>query len=170
MKKQFLEVGEIVTTHGIHGMVKVRSWCDSPNFILQFSNLYFDPNGKDLAEVTDGFVHKDFAVLKLRGVDIPDVAALLVGKVLYMDRREAELPPGVHFIQDMIGLEVVDGRSGEVLGSLHEVLDYPASQIYAVQTPSGREVLVPAVPEMVDRIDEENGRIYLTPVAGLFDE
>ncbi len=93
MKKQFLEIGKIVSTHGVRGEVKVLPWCDSAEFLTEFEELYFD-GGKTPVQIENARVHKGMAILKLEGVNTMDQANLYRGKVLYMDRDDVELAAG----------------------------------------------------------------------------
>lgn len=85
MKKQFLECGKIVTTHGIKGEVKVQPWCDSPDFLLDFETLFLR-RGETPLTVERARVQKNMVVLKIAGVDTPEAAAALRNQVLYIDR------------------------------------------------------------------------------------
>lgn len=76
MKKQFLECGKIVTTHGIKGEVKVQPWCDSPDFLLDFETLFLR-RGETPLTVERARVQKNMVVLKIAGVDTPEAAAAL---------------------------------------------------------------------------------------------
>ena len=90
MKKQFLECGKIVTTHGIKGEVKVQPWCDSPDFLLDFETLFLR-RGETPLTVERARVQKNMVVLKIAGVDTPEAAAALRNQVLYIDRADALL-------------------------------------------------------------------------------
>ncbi len=109
MRKKFLETGKIVTTHGVAGEVRVYPWCDGPDFLLGFDTLYLD-KGKQPVRVENARVHKNIVILKLAGVDTMDDALLLRNKVLYIDRDDVELAEGEYFVQDLIGLVVLDAK------------------------------------------------------------
>ena len=90
MKKQFLEIGKIVSTHGIKGEVRVQAWCDSSEFLTEFDTLYFD-KGRTAVEVEEARVHKNVVVMKLAGVNDMNAAQALRNKILYMNRDDVEL-------------------------------------------------------------------------------
>ena len=105
MKKQFLDSGKIVGTHGIKGEVRIDPWCDSPEFLCAFKKLWLDENGTEFIEVKSR-PHKNIALAKIKGVDTIEAAEKYRGKVVYINRDDINLAEGVHFVQDLIGLEV----------------------------------------------------------------
>ena len=105
--KQFLEIGKIVATRGVRGEVRVQPWSDSPEFLCEFDMLYLD-EGKKTIEIERSFVQKNVVVMKLKGIDTVEKAQEMRNSILYMDRDDVELPEGSYFVQDLIGLSVID--------------------------------------------------------------
>ena len=170
MIKRFIEAGEIVTTHGISGEVKVYPWCDSADFFKGFKTVYGDKNGRTEYRVQSVKTAKNMAVLKLESIDTPETARTMIGKVLYIDRNDAGLKKGRYFIQDIIGLEVKDAVTGRVYGKIVGVTHPAASDIYEIETPDNGTVLFPAVKEFLGEICPEDGYITVKPIKGMFDE
>lgn len=169
MKRRFLEAGKIVSTSGLKGEVRVNPWCDSPDFLLRFAALYFD-GGKKPVVVEYGRVQKNMAILKLAGIDTVDQANSLRGKVLWVSREDVELPEGTYFIEDIIGLTVVDAEdAGIVYGTLSDVSHTGANDVYHVEK-DGRTVLIPAIRQVVIATDLEAGIMRIRPLEGLFDD
>ncbi|MCC8120893.1 MAG: ribosome maturation factor RimM [Oscillospiraceae bacterium] len=162
MGKQFLEAGKIVNTHGIRGEIKITPWCDTPEFLRQFDRLYLDGIPYPVQQLR---VYKGSVLVKLEGVDSVDAAAALKGRVVCIDRSQAQLPEGRHFLADLIGLEVREAESGQVLGVLSDVLNLPASDVYVVQ--GEREYMVPAVDEFLVETNIEGGYIRLRILEGM---
>ncbi len=158
MKNQFLEAGKIVNTHGIQGEVKIMPWTDTPDFFCQFKTLYLDDAP---VKVLSARVQKSCVLVRLEGVDDINSAMVLKGKVVSVLRSEIRLPEGRHFLADLIGLEVRNADTGEVLGTLTEVLPLPANQVYVVK--GTREYLIPAVEEFLIETNVEEGflRVHL---------
>ena len=168
MKKKFLEIGKIVTTHGVVGEVKVYPWCDTPDFLTGFSTLYFH-KGKDPVLVQQARVHKNMVLLKLQGTDTLEAAQALRNQILYADRADMPLEEGEYFIQDLIGLTVVDADTGEEYGVLSQVSPTGANDVYHVRTPQ-REVLIPAIAQVIVETAVEDGVMRIRPLKGLFDD
>ena len=109
-KKQFIEAGKVVNTHGVKGEVKIQVWLDSPEFLKKFKTVYIDNRA---VKLVSGRVHKGFLIAVLDGVDDVNAAMSLKNKTVFIDRKDAKLPKGAYFLQDIIGAAVVteDGES-----------------------------------------------------------
>ena len=169
MKKQFLEIGKIVATQGIRGEFRVQYYCDSAEVLCDFDTLYLD-KGKTEVTVQRAYPHKNIVVMKLEGIDKIEQAQPLVGKLLYLNRDDAELAEGLYFIQDIIGLTVKDADTGEVYGKISEVYQNGASDVYSIRKDDGRELLFPCIDEVVISTDIDAGEMIIRPLPGLFDE
>ena len=144
---QLLETGEIVSSHGIHGEVKILPWADTPEFLLEFDLFYL--NVKPY-EVLSSRVHKTCVLAKLKGIDTPEQAAALRGKKVSIDRADVRLPEGTVFIADLIGCRVMD-ENGTEIGKIRDVLTMPSSDVYVVE--GEHQYMIPAVREFVKEID-----------------
>ena len=166
-KKAYLEIAKIINTHGVRGAVKLDPWCDGPQVFKKLKHLYLE-NGKEF-EVSEVKTVGAFVVCSLSGVTTVEDAIKLKNKILLAKREEIPLPKGSHFICDMIGLPVKDARTGEVYGELTAVSQPALQEIYEIRTPAGKTVLLPAVPQFIDRIDTDDA-IYITPIDGFFTD
>lgn len=158
---EFLDCGQIVNTHGIHGEVRIVPWADSPDFLRGFGTLYVDGAPQ---KVTSARVHKGSVIAKLDGVDTVEKAMRLKGKTVQIRRADAKLPEGAFFLADIIGLDVVD-EAGQRLGTLKEVLSPSRQQVYVVA--GEREILIPAVPEFILETNIEGGYLKVRLIEGM---
>ena len=110
---------------------------------------------------------KQFVVAVLDTVDSMDLALALKGKTVYALREDFDLEDGEYFIADLAGLPVLDAVTGKEYGTLLEVINRGASDIYVIRTPNG-ERMMPAVEEFVDRVDVQQG-IFVKPIDGMLD-
>ena len=170
MKKAFLELGEIVGTHGVRGELRFNPWCDSPEFVKNFKTLYFDSEGKNSVAVLSSRVHGNIVLLKLEGIDTMEKAQALKTKILYIDRESYDLPDNTWFVEDLLGCTVKEIDSDTVYGKLTDIQKYPANDVWTVTTPSGKQVLVPAVKEVVIKADTENKTVFIKALKGLFSD
>ena len=168
MKKQFLDSGKIVGTHGIKGEVRIEPWCDSPEFLCAFKKLYLDELGESAIEVKSR-PHKNITLCKIKGVDTIEDAERLRGKIVYIDRGDITLGEGVHFVQDLIGLEARDLNTNEFYGKLTDILRTGANDVYEI-TRGGKKYLVPVIDEVVREINTDEGYVLLTPMKGIFED
>lgn len=166
--KDYLEIGKIVTVHGLRGDVKVQPWCDSPEFLCAFPVLYLGKEKKEV-EVIDARVQKNMVVLRLAGYETVEQAESLRNQMLYLHREDVELEDGTYFVQDLMGLDVLDADSGVSYGILKDVLQTGANDVYVVQPEGGKEVLIPAIPDVIVETNLEAGCMKIRPLEGLLD-
>ena len=165
--EQLLETGKIVTLHALKGEVKVEPWCDSPELLAEFDELYLDGRWVNVERAR---VQKRMVIMKLEGYDTPEEAAKLIGKVLYIDRDQLELVEGTYFIADLIGMKVVDADDPEkVYGTLTQVSETGANDVYHILFADGVTRYIPAIPLVVISTDVENKVMTIRPLEGLFE-
>ena len=169
MKKQFLDSGKIVGTHGIKGEVRIDPWCDSPEFLCAFKKLWLDENGTEVIEVKTR-PHKNIALAKIKGVDTIEAAEKYRGKIVYINRDDINLAEGVHFVQDLIGLEVKDAGNDRVYGKISDVLRTGANDVYEIKDADGKTYLAPVIDDVVKEINVNDGYVLIVPMKGIFDD
>lgn len=168
--KKFMELGRIVAMQGIKGEVRVQPWCDSPEFLLQFETVFFD-EGEVEIEVEKSRSHKNVVVMKFPNIDTVEEANKLRNKVIYMNRDDIELPKGVYYVQDLIGLDIKDVDTDVVYGTLIEVTKTGASDVYHVQNQETNKMYyVPAVPKFIMETNLEQNYMTVRPIKGMFDD
>ena len=158
MRLPFIEAGEIVTTHGVRGEVKVLTWLDSPEMLCDFDRCRIDGKECKLETVR---VQKTCNLVKIEGIDTMEAAQALRGKILELYREDMD--ESVIFGGDLIGMEVVSG--GESIGKIAEVLDYPGNSVYVVR--GSYEYMIPAVKAFVHSTDLEANRMQVTVIEGM---
>lgn len=169
MKKQYLDSGKIVGTHGIKGEVRIEPWCDSPEFLCAFKKLYLDENGQTFIEVKSR-PHKNITLAKINGVDTIEEAEKFRGKIVYINREDITLDEGVNFVQDLIGLEVRDAENGTVYGKITDVLRTGANDVYEITDSNNKKYLAPVIDEVVEEINVDGGFVLIHPMKGIFDD
>lgn len=168
MRQDKLEIGKIVSSHGLKGEVKIQPWCDDVSVIMNLKNLYLGSRS-DKRKVESSKAFKGMAILKLEGVKDIDEANKLRGKIVYADRSEIVKDDDAFFIVDLIGLTVKDADSGEIYGEITDVSETGANDVYHI-TKDGKTTLIPAIPLVVKSISLEENLMLITPLEGLFDE
>ncbi|MCR5653260.1 MAG: ribosome maturation factor RimM [Ruminococcus sp.] len=168
MKKQFLEAGKVVGTHGLRGEIRVECWCDSPDYLARFKTLYFDEGAVKVK--VKSRPHKNIVLTKPEGVDTVEDAQKLRGRVLYINRDDVKLPDGVNFIQDLIGCRVLDSDDNSVCyGEITDVFKTGANDVYTVKN-GEKEFLVPVVDSIVTEKNVDGGYVLVKPIKGLFGD
>lgn len=158
MKLPYIEAGEIVTTHGVRGEVKVLSWLDSPEMLCEFDRCRID--GREYVMDTVR-VQKTCNLVKLRGVDTVEDAQKLRGKTMELYRED--ISDELIFAAELVDVEVF--ADGTCIGKIKEVLDYPGNSVYVVQ--GEREYLIPAVKEFILSTDLEKNQMQVKLLKGM---
>ena len=158
MKLQFVEAGEIVTTHGVKGEVKVMPWLDSPEDLCDFDRCRID--GKEY-EIEQCRIQKSCNLVKLSGIDTMEAAQLMRGKTIELYREDID--DEVIFAAELIGVEVY--CEGKLLGKIRDVLDYPGNSVYIVK--GEHEYMIPAVKEFILSTDVEKNEMQVRIIEGM---
>ena len=163
MEKNLLEAGQIVSTHGVKGDVRVQCWCDSPDFLMQFDHFYI---GGQRRNVLSKRVHSNMLLVLFEGVSGIDAAMALKNSVISLDRDLIKLPEGRYFVTDLIGLSVFDRRTNRSIGRIREVLHLPASDVYVVKD-GENEYMIPAAGGFIENTDIQSGMMYVNTIKGM---
>lgn len=160
-------VGKIINTHGIKGNLKLYPYTDDPN---RFKHLSYLLLGEDLKEyaLEESFVQKSLAYVKLKGFDnINDVLNFVGLNVYIRDEDRVELPKDRYFISDIVGMSVFDLK-GNYYGTVKDVLETGANDVYEILNDEGKMSYLPAIKEFVLEVNVENKKLIVNPIEGLF--
>ncbi|HHW14300.1 MAG TPA: 16S rRNA processing protein RimM [Firmicutes bacterium] len=172
---RFVAIGEVASPCGLRGEVHVVPLTDFPERFRSTRQVLLGKPGEEPAgppvKVERVRLQGRGVVVKLAGVDSPEAARLLRGRLLFVPREEvAPLPEGRFYVFDLVGLTVFD-EAGRVLGELVEVLDRPANDVFVVRpTDGGPGILVPALKSVVRQVDLAEGRMVVRLLPGLADD
>ena len=162
---KMLCVGEIVNTHGIRGELKTIPLVDNEKDLLDYKFFFIEDKKYESESVR---FHKDFALIKLKGIDDMDMAEKLKGKFLELPREELKpLPEGSYYICDLIGLKVIDESIGE-LGIINEVFNTGSNDVYVVEY-KNKPLCIPVLDGVVKEVDLDNNIMTVILPKGLLD-
>ncbi len=168
--KEYIQAGECVKIHGIHGEIKIYSWCDDANFIKKLPRLFFlDMQEKEYKVLTVKTI-KNMCVIKLDGINTTQQAHAFVGKIAYFARKDVKLPEGRYFATDIIGFSVKHESTGELYGVITDITNRAGTDIYEIENSDGKAFLFPAVKEFLKNIDIETETVLISPIKGMFDD
>ena len=162
MKLEYIEVGQIVNTHGVRGEMKLNCRDVAPELLRRCKTFYID--GK-AAPVSSSRVHKGCLLFTLPGVNDMDAALAYKTRVVSVRRADLSLEDGFYFPAELEGMTVLDAADGRMLGKLKEVIAYPGHDIYVVR--GEKEFMVPAVPAFIAAIDPEANTLSIHVWEGL---
>lgn len=169
---ELITIGVVVKPHGVRGELKILSHTDNPQRFYQLSRVF-------LTSIDSGYcpyvvekvrLLRKGILMKLKDVSSLDQAEKLRGFEIQIPRKECvELPKGSFYIFEAIGLNVYDTK-GQRIGTVVDVYTLPANHVFVVQTATQKEVLIPAVRQIVKKRDLSKGEIIVEPIAGLWEE
>ena len=163
-----LEIGQIVNTFGIKGMVKVKPFTDDIRRFDELKTVYVEKNStKTEYEVEEVKYHKDMVLIKFKGIDKVEQAEMLRNSYLTVSRDSVEkLEEGRYYIVDLLGLEVYTDEQ-ILLGTLEDIFNTGSNDIYVVKDKQGKQILLPAIQDVIKQIDIENKKIIVHLLPGL---
>ena len=167
-KNEYLCIGRIVGSRGVNGELKIDPWCDSPEDFFEIKTFFTNVTGSPL-DIENLRVHKNQVLMKLKGMDNRTSAESLRGKFVYAFKKDIPLGEGRYFIEDLKGCQVLDAKSKIIYGTLKDVLNTGASDIYSIVDSQNKEYLVPVIDGTIDKIDLENEQIFINPIQGVFN-
>ncbi len=157
MKLTYIDAGEIVTTHGIRGEVKVLPWLDSPDMLCGFERCRINAVEYKMESCR---VQKTCNLVKLQGVDTMEAAQAMRGKTVQIYREDVD--DSIIFAAELVGVEVF--CDGENIGKITEVLDYPGNSVYIV---GENQYMIPAVKEFILHTDMEKNEMHVKLIEGM---
>ncbi len=169
MKKDYLELGQIVGTHGIKGEIRVNPWCDSPDFAKFFKTVYFDSKGAQPVKVSACRPHGNVILMKLENINSMNDAEKMKNRILYIRRDDANLPDGTWFIEELIGCDVFDADNEKLYGKISDVSSTGANDVWHITDDNNDEYLIPSIKEVVIEVNIEENYVKIRPMKGIFD-
>lgn len=165
-----LEVGKIINTHGLKGEVKIATWTDSPDVFEDIEYVIIKSKKGDITLNVAGVKYqKNNIIVKFRELERIEDAEPLKNSVLYVPREMlGELPEGVYYIADLIGLEVFDDE-GHKIGVIADVFSTGANDVYDIKREGQKNLLLPAIDDVVLNVDIEGGKVTVHIMEGLLD-
>ena len=165
---ELIEIGRIVRSHGLEGRVKVLSYLETPEVLHDLSELFVGRRVSEARPLTLAAVQvaKDSFILKLEGIADRDAAEGLRGSSVWIPAEKMrKLPDGEYYWRDIIGLQVVT-EENEILGRIEAVFPTGSNDVYVCRA-GGREILLPAIGDVIRSVDREQGVMVVRLMKGL---
>lgn len=164
---KYLEIGQIVNTFGIKGMVKIRPFTDDIRRFDKLKKVYIKKNNVKEYEIEEVKYHKDMVLIKFKGIENLEQANLLRNYYLLINRDEEEpLEEGRYYIVDMLGIEVYTDE-GKKLGILDDIFNTGSNDVYVIKDELGKQILLPAIKEVIKQVNIENKNMIVHLIPGL---
>ena len=165
---KYLELGQIVNVKGLKGEVKVNSFTDDNTKFERIPNVFLKQKGnlKEYSIEKVGY-SKNQVIIKFKGVNTVEEAETLRNAYIVVDREIfGELPEGVYYIADLLGLDVYT-EDGTLLGKVDDIFSTGSNDVYVVKDELGKQKLLPGIDEVIKQIDLELGKIIVNLIEGL---
>ena len=165
---KYLELGQIVNVKGLKGEVKVNSFTDDNTKFERIPKVFLKQKGtlKEYEIEKVGY-SKNQVIIKFKSVNSVEEAETLRNSYIVVDREIfGELPEGVYYIADLIGLDVFT-ESNEYLGKVDDIFSTGSNDVYVVKDELGKQKLLPGIDEVIKQIDLESGKIIVNLIEGL---
>lgn len=166
--EKYFEIGQIVNTNGLKGFVKVKPFTDDIKEFESFTNIYVQKNSELIEFKIEAVRYiKNMVLLKLQGIDDINKAEELRNLYLKIDRdKMPKLPEDSYYIVDLLECEV-ETIEGELLGKVDDVFNTGSNDIYVVKNELGKQILLPAIGEVIKNVDIPNKKIIVKLMEGL---
>ena len=169
---EYIEIGQIVNTQGLKGEVKVMPFTDAINRFDNLKKIYIEINSsKQLLEIEKVRYVKNMVILKFKGKDKIEDIEKYKGRYIFIDETDKlDLPEDTFYISDLIGLVVVDNSNNDLLGKIIDVFSTGSNDVYVVKSDDGKEILLPAIKQVINNIDLNNKQVIVNLIEGLLWE
>jgi len=167
---EFFQIAKIVSSYGIKGFVKIVLQSDFPDKFFQLKEVFIDFFGQKKLFLIEDMkkIGNDFAI-KFKKFDSIDDTDVLIGKEIYLKEEEMiQTEKFVFYIHDLIGSEVY--RNGKLFGKIVDVMLLPSNDVYVIENVNGKEILIPALKELILNFDKEKKVMILKPGESLFED
>lgn len=167
---EFFLIARVSSISGTKGFVKILSYSDLPERFLSLREVYidfFDTKKKLFVEKVKQI--KDDFFIKFKNFDSDKEVKVLLGKEIFVDEKNVvKLPENSFFIHDLLGSTIL--RNNKYFGRIVDVLSYPANDVYVIENEDGKEILLPALSELIESFDAENKMMILKPGESFYED
>lgn len=160
-------IGNISSFHGVRGEVKIYPYTDDVDNLVSIKEIYLESDLENKLKVIKCRVHKNMLIVKFEGIDTIEAAAYLKSKDIYIDKDKLKkLEKDNYYIEDLIGMEVFE-KEDAYLGKLKYVYNTAANDVYEIETEDYGIIYLPAIHQVIKKVDIENKRMYVEIMKGL---
>ena len=165
---QQIELGQIVNTYGIKGFLKIVPYTDNIKRFENLKTIYIQEKNKLQEFIIEEVKYsKNIVLLKLKGIDDVNTAEKYKNCYIKIDRKDAvKLPEDTYFIIDLIGIDVITDKN-ELLGQIVDVFPTGSNDVYVVKNDIGKQILLPAIAEVIKNVDINNKKMVVHMLEGL---
>nr|HET6902348.1 ribosome maturation factor RimM [Ktedonobacteraceae bacterium] len=167
---EWATIGIVVAPFGVRGELKVLSLTDIPNRFAELETIHLGPDRKRYSIKSVRPYKGEMVVMKLAGIEDANVADTLRNLDLTIPIDQlAKLPPDSYYQHDILGLQVVT-LSGRAIGTIVDIIITGSNDVYVLKADDGKQVLIPAIKDVIKQVDLIRKMMYIEPIPGLLEE
>lgn len=159
-------IGKIVNTHGIKGECKVYPYTDSIENMCNLKYIFFDSKMNNKKKIENCKIQKNMIIMKFDGINTVEEATTLRDTDLYIEKKDISDLEDTYYVEDLIGMEVID-ENENILGRITYVFNTGANDVYEVRTSQGKEIYLPAIKDVVKKVDVQSKKMHILLMKGL---
>ena len=166
--QEYFEIGQIVNTSGLKGVVKVNPFTDDMSRFEELKKVFIEKN-KELTEyeIEEVRYHKNQVLLKFKNIDSIEEAEKFRNCYIKISRKDAkELPEDTYFIVDLIDTNVYL-ENNEYVGKIIDVFSTGSNDVYVIKREENSDLLIPAIKDVVKEVDIKNKKMIINLIKGL---
>lgn len=165
---RFLKIGQIVNVHGIKGEVKVYPYTDDIVNLSKKKYVYLDESIESKININLCRIQKNMLLVKFEKIDTVEEAEKLRNKYIYVLKEELDsLEEDNYYVDDLISMQVVDIKNNKAIGTITYVFNTGANDIYEVLLEDGKKAYLPAIKQVVKKVDVDENKMYVELMKGL---
>lgn len=160
---EYLEIGQIVNTQGLKGEVRIYPYTDDMKRFDELKKIYVEIDNKKIRlDIKSVRYYKNLVIAKFNNIDTIEEAMKYKGKYIFIDEEDKiDLPEDTYYIADLIDCMVVNKDTDDLVGQVVDVFSTKANDVYVVKNEEGREILIPAIKNVIVSIDVKSKRIII---------
>ncbi len=167
MDNNYILIGKLTSIHGIKGEIKMYPYTDDIENLSNIKCLYFDKKLTEKYVIQRCRIQNNMLIIKFKGIDDRETAAKFKDTDVYISRDSLnKLEDNTYYIADLIGIEVVDENEKHI-GKLNYVQNIGANDVYEIITDDGKKIYLPAIHQVIKKVDIVNKKMYVEIMKGL---
>lgn len=160
-------IGKMVKTHGIKGQIKVYPYTDDLVSLSKEKQVFLDENLQKKLDVEYVKMQSTMLIFKFKNIDIVEDAQNYINKDIYIPKKDISDLEDIYYIEDLIGLLVYDVESNQNIGKISDVFNTGANDVYEVILNDGKKAYLPAIKQVIKKVDIKENKIYVEIMKGL---
>ncbi len=165
---QSILIGKMVKVHGIKGQIKIYPYTDDLVLLSKEKQVFMDESLQKKLDVEYVKIQSPMLIFKFKNIDSIEEAVNYINKDIYIPKKDISNLEDTYYIEDLIGLFVYDTtENNKNIGKISDVFNTGANDVYEVILNDGKKVYLPAIKQVIKKVDIKENKIYVEIMKGL---